>query len=212
MADVKRVSRRSRRAVEVRASRWSAALLVAVMAAACVPPPRPLDLPVPIEVTTLGVGDVFEIRVVGEEKLPVTYTVSPDGTIDFPYVKRIKVAGLEPQEVQDLVRTKLIERQILSDPNVTVNMKEYNSKRVEVIGEVQHPGSFPMTAGMTLLRAISVAGGFNAMAKRHQVTIRRRTRSGTRAATVSVEDIIENRIPDPLLQAGDSINLPQKVF
>lgn len=192
-------------------SRWLLALLV-VVCAACAPPPRPLDLPAAIEVTTLGVGDVFEIRVVGEEKLPVSYSVAPDGTIDFPYVKRIKVAGLEPQEVQDLVRTKLIEKQILTDPSVTVSMKEYNSKRVEVIGEVQHPGSFPMVNGMTLLRAISVAGGFNAMAKRSQVTIRRRTKAGTRAATISVDDILENRIPDPPLQAGDSINVPQKVM
>lgn len=183
-----------------------------VLASACAPPPKPLDLPPPIEVTSLGVGDVFEIRVVGEDKLPVSYTVAPDGTIDYPYIKRIKVAGLEPQEVQELVRSKLVERQILNDPNVTVNIKEYNSKRIEVIGEVQHPGSFPMASGMTLLRAISVAGGFNALAKRSQVTIRRRAKDGTRAATVSVEDIIENRIPDPLLQAGDSVNVPQKVF
>ena len=165
-----------------------------------------------MEVTTLGVGDVFDVRVVGEDKLPVSYTVAPDGTIDFPYIKRITVRGLEPQQVADLVRRKLVEKQILTDPNVSVSMKEYNSKRVEVIGEVQHPGSFPMASGMTLLRAISVAGGFNAMAKRTQVTIRRRVKGGTRAATVSVEDIIDNRIPDPLLQAGDSINIPQKVF
>jgi len=185
---------------------------VVVLAAACGPPPRPLALPPPIEVTTLGVGDVFEIRVVGEERLPVGYVVAPNGTIDFPYVKRLKVAGLEPQEVADLVRQKLVEKQILNDPSVSVSMKEYNSKRIEVIGEVQRPGSFPMVSGMTLLRAISIAGGFNAMAKRTQVTIRRRVKDGTRAATVSVEDIIDNRIPDPALQAGDSINVPQKVF
>jgi polysaccharide export outer membrane protein len=186
--------------------------LVLALAAACGPPPQPLALPPPVEVTTLGVGDVFEIRVVGEEKLPTSYVVAPNGTIDFPYVKRITVAGLEPQEVADLVRQKLVEKEILADPNVSVSMKEYNSKRIEVIGEVQHPGSFPITNGMTLLRAISVAGGFNAMAKRTQVTIRRKVKDGVRAATVSVEDIIDNRIPDPLLQAGDSINVPQKVF
>jgi len=127
-------------------------------------------------------------------------------------VKRIRVAGLEPQELAELVRTKLIQKEILADPNVSVSMKEYNSKRVSVIGEIQHPGSIPMVAGMTLLRAISIAGGFSAMAKRNQVTIRRRVKGGTRAAAVSVDDIIDNRIPDPLLQAGDSINVPQKVF
>ena len=195
-----------------RPSRAGAAVLILTLAAACGPLPKPLDLPAPSEVTTLDVGDTFEIRVVGEEKLPLGYTVAPDGTIDFPYVKRIRVAGLEPQELAELVRTKLIQKEILADPNVSVSMKEYNSKRVSVIGEIQHPGSIPMVAGMTLLRAISIAGGFSAMAKRNQVTIRRRVKGGTRAAAVSVDDIIDNRIPDPLLQAGDSINVPQKVF
>jgi polysaccharide export outer membrane protein len=174
--------------------------------------PKPLDLPAPIEVMSVGVGDLFEVRVVGEDKLPIHYTVAPDGTIDFPYVKRVKVAGLEPQEIADLLRQRLTEKQILSDPNVSVSIKEYNSKRIEILGEIAHPGSFPMPSGMTLLRAISLAGGFNAMAKRTHVTVRRRVKGGTQAATVSVEDIIDNRVPDPPLQAGDSINVPQKVF
>jgi polysaccharide export outer membrane protein len=166
----------------------------------------------PIEVTQLGIGDVFEMRIIGEEKLPTMYTVAPDGTVDLPYVKNLTVSGLQPQEVSRLVRGELVKREILSDPTVTVNMKEYNSKRVEIIGEVQKPGSLPLVPGMTLLRAISIAGGFNALAKKSEVTVKRRVRGGTKAATVSVEDIIDNRIPDPLLQSGDAIFVPQKVF
>jgi polysaccharide biosynthesis/export protein VpsN len=192
--------------------RFAVPLLFVALAAACGPPPQPLRLPAPIEVTTLGVGDVFEIRIVGEDKLPVAYTVAPDGTVDLPYVKRMRIAGLEPQELAEAVRNKLVEREILRDPSVSVSVKEYNSKRVEVMGEVQRPGSLPLVPGMTLLRAITIAGGFNALAKRSVVTVRRRVRGGTQAASVSVDDIIDNRIPDPLLQAGDSINVPQKVF
>ncbi len=189
-----------------------AGLACLLLAAACGPPPHPLDLPPPVEVTTLGVGDVFELRILGEEKLPTLYTVAPDGTVDLPYVKRVHVGGLEPQEVSDLVRAKLIERQVLMDPSVSVNMKEYNSKRIQIIGEVHQSGSLPLVPGMTLLRAISIAGGFGALAKKSEVTIRRKVKGGTKAATVNVDDIIDNRIPDPLLQAGDSINVPQKVF
>ena len=96
---------------------------------------------------------------------------------------------------------------------VGVSIKEYNSKRVEVLGEVQKPGSFPLEPGMTLLRAISLAGGFN--------THRQQgagddppaaSTAATKAATVSVEDIIDNRIPDVPLQAGDSIDVEQRVF
>ena len=187
-------------------------LLAVVVVAACGPPPKALDLPPPVEVTTLGVGDVFDVHVVGENGLPVSYTVAPDGTIDFPYIKRLQVDGLEPQDLASLIRKKLVEREILADPSVSVSMKEYNSKRVEIIGEVSKPGSIPLVPGMTLLRAISIVGGFTAMARRTEVAVRRRVKSGTRAATVSVQDIIDNRIPDPLLQAGDSVYVPQRVF
>ena len=174
--------------------------------------PRPIDLPAPQEVTTLGPGDVFELHIVGEEKLPTQFTVSPDGSADLPYVKRIAAGGLEPQQLAEQVRAKLIEMQILVDPSVSVSLKDLNSKRIEILGEVQKPGSLPMVSGMTLLRAISLAGGFSAMANHGKVMIRRRIKGGTKAATVSVDDIMENRIPDPLLQAGDSIDIAQRVF
>ena len=77
-------------------------------------------------------GDVFEMHIVGEDKLAVSYTVAPDGTVDLPYVQRLRVAGLEPQQVAELIRRRLVEREIFSDPSVSVSMKEYNSKRVEI--------------------------------------------------------------------------------
>ena len=191
----------------------TAAVALLVLATACAgAPPRALDLPPPKEVTTLGPGDVFEIHIVGEDKLPTTFTVSPDGSADLPYVKRIQAAGLEPQQLAEQVRASLVEKQILVDPSVSVSLKDSNSKRIEILGEVQKPGSLPMVSGMTLLRAISMAGGFSAMANHSKVMIRRRVGSGTKAATVSVDDIMQNRIPDPLLQAGDSIDIAQRIF
>lgn len=195
-----------------RARRAAAALLLVTMAGCIGRAPHAIDLPPPQEVTTLGPGDVFEVHIVGEEKLPTMFTVSPDGSADLPYVKRIQAAGLEPQQLAEQVRAKLVEMQILVDPSVSVSLKDLNSKRIEILGEVQKPGSLPMVSGMTLLRAITMAGGFSAMANHSKVMIRRRTKGGTKAATVSVDDIMENRIPDPMLQAGDSIDVAQRVF
>lgn len=160
----------------------------------------------------MGVGDVFELHIVGEDKLPTEFTVARDGTADLPYIKRVKVEGLEPQQLAEVVRAKLIEDQILTDPSVSVSIKEYNSKRVVVLGEVQKPGSLPLEPGMTLLRAISMAGGFNAMANKNKVVVRRKVNGSVRAVTISVEDIMDNAIPDVPLQSGDSINVEQRVF
>lgn len=162
---------------------------------------------------TVGPDDLFEIRIVGEDKLPVAYTVAPDGTVDLPYIKRLKVAGLEPQQIAALVRDRLIAGQILVDPSVSVSVKEYRSKKVEVFGEVAKPSSLSLEPGMTLLRAISQAGGFNSIANKNNVTIRRRLRDGaTKVVTVSVIDITENRMPDIPLQAGDTVFVGQRVF
>lgn len=187
--------------------------VVVLLFAACAGrSPQRVDLPPPKQATTLGVGDRFELRIVGEDKLPTTFQVAPDGTVDLPYIHRVKVEGLEPQEVAATVRDKLIEGEIWTDPSVSVSVTEYNSKRIEVLGEVQKPGSFPLEPGMTLLRAISLAGGFNSLADKDRVTIRRKVAAGTKAATISVDDIMDNRVPDVPLQAGDSINVDDRVF
>ena len=203
---------RSRLTLAARARRAAAAVVLVSLVGCIGRAPHAIDLPAPQEVTTLGPGDVFEVHIVGEEKLPTTFTVSPDGSADLPYVKRIQAAGLEPQQLAETVRARLVEMQILVDPSVSVSLKDLNSKRIEILGEVQKPGSLPMVSGMTLLRAITMAGGFSAMANHSKVMIRRRIKGGTKAASVSVDDIMENRIPDPLLQAGDSIDVAQRVF
>jgi polysaccharide export outer membrane protein len=185
-------------------------VVLLLLCCACGPRGRGPALPPPAEVATLGAGDVFNLRIIGEKDLPDTYTVAPDGTVDMPYVGRLHVAGLEPQQVADALRKRLIEEDMLRRPVVSVNVKEYNSKRVEVLGEVQKPGSIPFQQGMTLLRAIAQSGGFTALANKRKVTIRRRTAGGgTVAGTFAVDDIIGNLISDPELQASDSINVGQ---
>jgi polysaccharide export outer membrane protein len=159
----------------------------------------------------VGAGDVLDVRIVGEDKLPTAFTVAPDGTVDLPYIDRISVDGLEPQQIADALRAKLTQGEILTDPSVSVSVKEYASKRVEVLGEVQKPGSISATPGMTLLRVIALAGGFNSIARKSAVTLRRRTRDGTAVVVVDVEAILTNRSPDVVLQPGDSVFVPQRI-
>ncbi len=186
-------------------------LLTCVFLGACAPRTHPPRLPAPVDLTTLGAGDVFELRIMGEDKAPFTFTVAPDGSADLPLVGRVPCGGLEPQELSDLVKKKLVEDQLLLHPIVSVAVKEYNSKRIEVLGEVQKPGSIPMQPGMTLLRAISLSGGLTSLANKYQITLRRTVKGETRSTLISVVDIIEARAADPLLQPGDSIWVEQRV-
>lgn len=171
------------------------------------------DLPAPQQSTTLGVGDEFEIRLAQSKDLPTTFQVSPDGSVSLPYVGRVKVDGLEPNEVEVLFRDKLIAGEFYTDPSVSVLVKAYRSKRVLLIGQVKKPDSYPLEPGMTVLRLISLAGGFTELANEDAVTIRRRMKDGsTKIVSFSVGDIIDNRIGDVPLQAGDSINVPKSAL
>jgi polysaccharide biosynthesis/export protein VpsN len=171
-----------------------------------------VKLPPPVESTTLGPGDVFQLQIVREKDLPQEYQIAGDGTVDLPYIHRVHVAGLEPQEVARLVRQKLIEQKILTDPSVIVSAKEYNSKRITVLGQVQKPGSFPLTPGMTLIQAISLAGGLTSIANKDRVNLTRKLRDHTKTVVLSVDAITEGRAPDLLLQAGDQIYVHERVF
>lgn len=166
----------------------------------------------PVESTTLGPGDVFTIEIVGEKDLPKEYQVASDGTVNVPYIHRIKVEGLEPQEIAELIRKRFVADRILTEPSVVVRVTAYNSKQITVLGEVQKPGSFPLAPGMTLVQAISYAGGFSAIANQNRVTLSRKTKSGKHTVMVSVEAITDGRSPDIPLQAGDQIYVHERIF
>lgn len=175
--------------------------------------PGPPKLPPPSPSTTVGPGDVFEVSVLGEKDLPKEYRVQPDGTVDFPYLDRLTVGGLEPQQIEDLIKHEFVAKKILVDPQVTLVVKQYNSKKVSVIGSVQKPGSLPWTEGMKLVDAISLAGGFTSIADADHVRLTRVVGpSKTVTATVSVDDITDGKLPDIPLQAGDTVKVEQRVF
>ncbi len=175
--------------------------------------PGPPKLPAPTQSTTVGPGDVFAVSVLGEKDLPEEYRVQPDGSVGFPYIDRIMVAGLEPQQIEDLIKKELVEKKILVDPQVTLVVKQYNSKKVSVLGSVQHPGSLPWTEGMKLVEAISLAGGFTSLADTDHVFLTRLVDASKRVtAVVSVDDITTGKLGDIPLQAGDTINVETRVF
>jgi polysaccharide export outer membrane protein len=171
-----------------------------------------LDLPPPTEKSTVGPGDVFSMEVVGEKELPREYQVASDGTVDLPYLQTVHVTGLEPQEIARVIRKLLIEKQILRDPSVVVQVKEYNSRRITIMGQVAKPGVFPYTTGLTLLQALSQAGGPTGIANLDKVNLTRRVTGGSRTVVISIGTIMEGRAADVPLQSGDRIFVHERLF
>ena len=176
--------------------------------------PPPPKLPEPVVNQQVGPGDVVEIVVVGEEKLPHEYEIGADGTLQFPYIAQpVKVAGLEPRQIATQLRDGLIEAKFLVSPQVQVKVKAYNSKKIQVIGQVAKQGPLPYQDGMTLVQAISAAGWFTPLADTNHVQVIRQTPSGGAVnAIVSVDAITDNARADVKLQQGDTIKVDQRLF
>ncbi|HSQ64323.1 MAG TPA: polysaccharide biosynthesis/export family protein [Polyangiaceae bacterium] len=187
-------------------------LLIALTACSGGGPPS--NLPPAVPSTKLGPSDLFEVNIVGEKDLPKEYRVQPDCSIDFPYIDRVQnVCGLEPQELVDKLRATLKEKQILTNPQVTLVVKQYASKKVSVIGQVNKPGSVSWTDGLRLFDVISQSGGFTSIAdSKHVVLVRQISGGKTVTVTVNVDGIGDGTQPDVPVQAGDTIKVDSRVF
>ena len=124
----------------------------------------------------IGFGDTLQIAVWKEAELSVpSVVVRPDGRITVPLIKDVEVAGLTPRQAESLITEGL--GNFIQDPNVTVVVATINSKKIYVIGAVRKEGTLPYTYNMTVMQALSEAGGLNDYAKRKKIYILR-TESG----------------------------------
>ena len=162
--------------------------------------------------TTLGPGDLFEIRVFGEKDLSNKHRVSSDGTIDFPLIGAVQVAGKTPSEIAKTIERMLVEGELLKRPQVSILVEEYVSKKVSVFGQVKKPGTLPFRDGMSVVEAISDAGGFTSMARTNDTTVIRVIDGKKRSFKVPVELIGQGRAPNFVLRPGDIVFVPERVF
>lgn len=167
-------------------------------------PTRPAGLD-----SAVGPEDVFEVRVFGEQDLSAPYRVAHDGTVDFPLIGRLHVMGLTPPQISTLIRTRLHEGQFLVSPQVSILVKEYNSKRISVFGQVQRPGTFPYQDSMDIVHAITLAGGFTQLADENDTTVTRRRTGRETRFRVPVESIGTGRAANFYLQPGDTVFVPE---
>jgi polysaccharide export outer membrane protein len=124
----------------------------------------------------LGPDDVLQVFVWKEPELSTTVVVRPDGNVSLPLIGELPANGKTSVQLQREITLKL--KELVSEPVVNVMVKEVNSAKVSVLGEVRNPGMYKIRDRATLLDAVALAGGFTEYAKRDKVTVIRSTADG----------------------------------
>jgi protein involved in polysaccharide export with SLBB domain len=182
---------------------------VLVALATCRPEPTPVLPPAsPMARQQLGPGDIIEIRVTGQDALSGEYEVGEDGTIRFPWIESVAVAGRTRGEIAELIEQKLADGW-LRQPQVSVRVLDRQNREVSVLGQVGAPGSYPFKERLTLVQAISLAGGLNPLAQTKRVKLIRETAEGTKTYEIDVSSILESKRPDLPLEPGDIVFVPE---
>lgn len=187
-------------------------------AAGCSPPPTPYETPLEQEVEAervdaarLGPGDVFEVRVYGEKELSGVHRVAPDGTVHVPLAGTVPVMGKTPVEVADALEERLRDG-FLREPHVSIFVKEYNSKRVFVLGAVYKPGTFAYQENMSIVQAITIAGGFKDLADEDATVVTRVVAGKEQRFIVPVEQITRGERGNFVLKPGDIVFVPEGIL
>ena len=156
----------------------------------------------------IGAADVLDIYVWKEVDESRTVPVLPDGRISLPLIHDVQAAGLTTQELTDVVTEKL--RKYINDPQVTVIVKEIDSQRVFVVGEVLRAGAFPLLPGMTVLQALASAGGFTTFANVKKVHVVRMRAGKQIELPFNYRDVLKGDNPEQnvKLERGDTIVVP----
>lgn len=187
---------------------WLLALFVVV--SGCVRPDNPTSLPPPAtaRIQTLGPGDVLEIRVREHEDLSGKYQVGEDGVIKFPWIGEVEATGRTQRQIAEDIESRLADGW-LRQPQVAVLVAERQNREVSVLGQVKDPGSYPYKERLTLVQAISLAGGMNPIAQPRRVKLIRETEAGRQTFEVDVTRIIDSKAADLMLEPGDIVFVPE---
>ena len=160
-------------------------------------------------------SDLLSIKVFQEENLARDVRVSQEYSITLPLIGKVDVKGKSLRQTEDLVRD-LYARDFLVNPQVNIIVTDYSKRSVNVIGQVNTPGQilFPQEQGLTLIDAITRAGGFNRLANRNQVKLTRTNTDGkTDTYIIDADDLIKGKGGNkwPLL-INDIVFVPERIL
>jgi len=156
----------------------------------------------------IGPEDILTIVFWREKDLSSDVVVRPDGRISLPVLQDVDAAGLTPQQLRESL-TKTAERYV-EDPNVTVVVKEINSRRVFITGQVAKPGPYNITSPMTVLQLIAFAGGLLEYADEKNIVIMRMEKDTPVSYRFNYREVAErkNLKQNIALKPGDTVIVP----
>jgi polysaccharide export outer membrane protein len=156
----------------------------------------------------IGPEDVLSVVFWREREMSADVLVRPDGRISLPLLNDVDVAGLTP----DQVRERVIEaaRKFVEEPSATVVVKQINSRKVYITGNVERPGPFPLLRPTTILQLISLAGGLKEFAKAGSIVVVRVDGNQQASYPFSYDDVKngKNLAQNILLKPGDTVIVP----
>jgi polysaccharide export outer membrane protein len=156
----------------------------------------------------IGPEDMLDINVWKEPDNSKTVPVRPDGKISVPLLNDVMAAGLTPMQLQAVLTEGL--KKFISEPQVTVIVTAVNSRRVYVLGEVARTGALPMLPNMTVLQALSAAGGLSQYAKMNGIYVLRTENGRQVTLPFNYKEVVRGKRPEQniLLKPGDTIVVP----
>ena len=152
----------------------------------------------------IGTEDVLGVVFWKDKDLSVDVVVRPDGKITLPLGKEITAAGLTPDQFRDAVVEEA--KVFVENPAVNIVIKQINSRKVFITGQVEKPGGYPLMGQMTVMQLIATAGGLKEFAKAKEIVVMR----GSAAFGFNYDDIRKGRRIDQniALRPGDTVVIP----
>jgi polysaccharide biosynthesis/export protein len=156
----------------------------------------------------IGPEDVVGVMFWREPEMSGDVTVRPDGMISLPLLGDIRAVGLRPEALSAEVQKAA--GRYLSDANATIVVRQINSRRVFITGEVRSPGAYPLIGPRTVLQLIALAGGLSEYADGDKITVMRAEESATRTLKFNYKEVSKGKRLDQnvLLQPGDTVVVP----
>ena len=162
----------------------------------------------------LSPNDAVQIDVFQEDDLHTSAVISKDGTINFPLLNSVKIGGLTQAQARDLITDKLRE-DFLVNPQVSLAVVRFASKRFTVLGQVNRPGRFELPAqeNIDLLEAIAMAGGYTRIANAGKITIKRKTGDKEEVFNVDAKKMAKNVNSERVsIKPGDTLTVAESIF